>query len=179
MSTQSSPGWRTKGTLLQGRNCDYGCPCNFNAPPTHGTCDGTWIGHIDQGNYGDAGLDGLNFAIGAHWPAAIHLGNGEAFILIDERGDQAQRVGLLAVLTGQVGGPLGILVNTISKLHEPQYLPFDLKLDGANSSVRVGDAVELEMEPILNPVTGAEAYPGVVLPQGLLYSESTRASTKT
>ena len=179
MSTQTTPAWRTKGTLLQGCNCDYGCPCNFNAPPTHGTCDGTWVGHIDEGNYGDAGLGGLNFAIGAHWPGALHLGNGEGFVLIDERGDQAQREGLLAILTGKVGGPFGILANTISKMHEPQFLPFEVKLDGANSTARAGNAVALEMEPIRNPVTGAEAYPGLVLPQGLLYKESTRASSKT
>ena len=179
MATQTGVSWRTKGTLLQACNFDYGCPCNFNAPPTFGSCDGTWIGHIDDGSYGDASLNGLNFAIGSHWPKAIHLGNGEGFVLIDERADQAQREGLVAILTGKVGGPFGILANTISKMHEPQFLPFDMKLDGANSSVRAGDAVELVMEPIKNPVTGAEAFPGIVLPQGLLYRESTRASCKT
>ena len=161
MSTQTTPAWRTQGTLLQGCNCDYGCPCNFNAPPTHGTCDGTWIGHIDQGNYGDAQLDGLNFAKGAHWPGALHLGNGEGFVLIDERADQAQRDGLVAILTGKVGGPFGILANTLGKLHEPQFLPFEIKLDGANSTARAGNAVELEMEPIRNPVTGG---PGLSRP---------------
>ena len=61
MATQTGLTWRTKGTLLQACNCDYGCPCNFNAPPTYGFYDGAWIGHIDEGNYGDARLDGLNF----------------------------------------------------------------------------------------------------------------------
>ena len=117
--------------------------------------------------------------MGAHWPAALHLGNGEGFVLIDERADQAQRDGLLAILTGKVGGPFGILANTISKLHEPQFLPFEIMLDGANSTVRVGDAIELEMESIKNPASGAEAFPGLVLPQGILYKESTRASCKT
>ena len=159
MSTQTTLAWLTKGTLLQGCNCDYGCPCNFNAPPTFGTCDGTWIGHIDEGNYGDVRLNGLNFAIGAHWPEAIHLGNGEGFLLIDERGDQVQREGLVAIMTGKVGGPFGILANTLTKLHGPQYLPFDLKLDGAHSTARIGNALELEMEPILNPVTGAAVSP--------------------
>ena len=164
--------------MLQGCNCDYGCPCNFNAPPTPGNCEGTWISHIDEGIYGDARLDGLNFAIGAIWPQAIHLGNGEGFVLIDERADQSQREGLLAILTGKVGGPYGILANTIGKFHETQFLPFEIKLDGANSTVRAGNAVELEMEPIRNPVTGVESFPGVVLPQGILYKESTRASSK-
>ena len=179
MATQSGPNWRTKGTLLQACNCDWGCPCNFNAPPTYGSCDGSWIGQIDEGNYGDARLDGLNFVIGAHWPQAIHLGNGEGFVLIDERADQAQRGGLAAILTGKVGGPFGILPNTITPLHGPQFLPIEVNLNGANSSVKAGTAVELETEPIKNPVSGADAFPGVVLPQGLLYSTSTRASSKS
>jgi hypothetical protein len=179
MSTSAGPSWRAKGTLLQSCNCDWGCPCNFNAPPTHGNCDGAWIGHIDEGQYGNARLDGLSFAIGAAWPKAIHLGNGEGFVLIDQRANQAQRDGLVAVLTGKAGGPFGILANTISKLHPPQFVPFEIKVDGARSTVRAGNMLELEMEPIRNPVTGAEAYPGVTLPQGLLYKTSTRASSKT
>ena len=179
MTTQSGPNWRTKGTLLQACNCDWGCPCNFNAPPTDGSCDGAWIGHIDEGNYGDARLEGLNFIIGAHWPKAIHLGNGEGFVIIDDRADQAQRDGLVAILTGKVGGPFGILAGTLTQLHGPQFLPIELNLNGANSSVKAGTAVELEMEPIKNPVSGADAFPGVTLPQGLLYNTSTRASSKS
>ena len=28
--------WKLGGTLLIACNCDYGCPCNFNALPSHG-----------------------------------------------------------------------------------------------------------------------------------------------
>ena len=117
-------------------------------------------------------------SIGAHWPMAIHLGNGDGFVLIDESADREQREGLVAILTGKAGGPFGILATTISTLHTPQFVSFDLQLEGANSTVRAGNLLELEMEPIRNPVSGAEAYPGVVLPQGTLYTESTRASSK-
>ena len=36
--------WTMQGTLLQGCNCDYGCPCNFNARPTTGDWEGNWNG---------------------------------------------------------------------------------------------------------------------------------------
>ena len=176
--TTGSP-WSMQGTLLQSCNCDYGCPCNFNARPTHGDCEGTWSGYIDQGTYGNVQLNGLNFAIIADWPSAIHEGNGECQLLIDERASQDQRDGLLAILKGEVGGPWAVLKNTFSKYYDPQFVDFDTKLEGANSSVRAGKIYELEMEPIKNPVTGAEAFPGVVLPQGILYKESTRTSSKT
>lgn len=55
---------------------------------------------------------------------------------------------------------------------------YETNVDGANSSVKTGEFFHLEMESIKNPVTGAGAFPGVVLPQGMLYKESTRAFCK-
>ena len=171
--------WTMQGTLLQGCNCDYGCPCNFNARPTHGHCENSWSGIIDQGSYGDVDLAGLNFSIICDWPAAIHEGNGECQLLVDERANQQQRERLLTILKGEAGPPWSILKNTFSTYYEPQFVHYETKLEGANSSVKAGDFFHLEMESIKNPVTGAEAFPGIVLPQGLLYRESTRASCKT
>ena len=39
--------WELKGTVVIACNCDYGCPCNFNALPTQGKCEGTWTWHVD------------------------------------------------------------------------------------------------------------------------------------
>ena len=131
------------------------------------------------GSFGDADLAGLNFTIIGDWPAAIHEGNGECQLLIDERASQEQREGLLTILRGEAGPPWSILKNTFSTYYEPQFVSYETKLEGANSSVKAGEFFQLEMESIKNPVTGAEAFPGIVLPQGLLYKESTRASCKT
>ncbi|MDQ2944322.1 MAG: DUF1326 domain-containing protein [Candidatus Dormibacteraeota bacterium] len=59
-------------------NCDYGCPCNFNALPTNGHCEGGWIWHVKDGRYGNTDLGGLTFSIDADWPKAIHEGNGRS-----------------------------------------------------------------------------------------------------
>lgn len=170
--------WNLKGTILQSCNCDYGCPCNFNAPPTEGHCEGQWTWHVERGRYGETDLSGLNFSVAADWPGAIHLGNGEALVLIDERANEAQRQAILNLLGGQEGGPWAIVATTLSRIHGPQFVPYEVTLDGARSKLRAGNALALEMEPIKNPVTGAEAFPQVVLPQGFVYKESTRASSK-
>ncbi len=39
----SVPTWRMSGELLSACNCDWGCPCNFDAPPTYGHCDGFYV----------------------------------------------------------------------------------------------------------------------------------------
>ena len=53
--------WTVRGVEYGNCNCDYGCPCQFNAPTTHGNCQGVLTGHIDEGHFGDTRLDGLNW----------------------------------------------------------------------------------------------------------------------
>ena len=55
--------WRLTGTVLVACNCDWGCPCNFNARPTTGKCEGGWTWHVDKGSSGGITLDGLNFSV--------------------------------------------------------------------------------------------------------------------
>src|SRR2546428_12973842 len=68
--------WRMSGSLLGECNCDWGCPCSFDAPPSHGGGRGgyTWI--IDKGAYGDVRLDGLGVALPGRMPRAGHLRPG-------------------------------------------------------------------------------------------------------
>lgn len=60
--------WRLSGFLLGECNCDWGCPCSFDAPPTHGGCHGVYTWVVDKGTYGDVKLDGLAFALPGTFP---------------------------------------------------------------------------------------------------------------
>lgn len=179
MDTAVAVKWHLKGTVLIACNCDYGCPCNFNAPPTTGDCEGGWIWHIEDGQFGDTQLDGLNISMVADWPSAIHEGNGEAILLVDEQADDTQREALLSLLNGKAGGPWAVLTTTFSKVHEPQFVRFDITLNGEHTTARAGDVVALAMTPIRNPVTGAEAHPKAVLPEGFITKEGSFATSET
>jgi hypothetical protein len=133
--------------------------------------------HIERGNFDGVTLDSLNFAIMADWPAAIHEGGGEAILLIDERATAKQREALREIGAGEVGGPYAIFRNTYH-MAPARYVPFAVTIDGPHSKAKIGDVVELEVESIRNPVTGVELGPKVVLPQGMLYKDSTRYSSK-
>jgi hypothetical protein len=178
MAPEPATRWHLKGTVTLACNCDYGCPCNFNARPTHGHCEGEWTWHVVDGRYGDTALDGLNFTLAGDWPGAIHEGNGEALTLVDERADEAQRRAIHTLLGGQVGGPWAIIGRTLSKIHGPLFVPYEVHLDGVQSRVRAGHALELSLQPIRNPVTGAEVHPRVVLPQGFVWKEASIAASK-
>jgi hypothetical protein len=169
--------WRLTGRVLISCNCDWGCPCNFNARPTSGKCEGGWTWHVDQGSAGGVKLDDLNFSVYVNWPAAIHEGNGEGVILIDERADAAQRSAIEVILGGKVGGPWGVLAWTWPRIHGPYATSYDLVFNGVRSRLKCGDHVEVEGTPIKNPVSGAEAYPGVLLPQGIIVKKGNLGAT--
>jgi hypothetical protein len=171
MATQARTQWQLRGTVVVACNCEYGCPCNFNARPSHGHCEGGWTWHVAEGLHEDVRLDGLSFSMYADWPAAIHEGNGEAMLLIDERADERQRDTIRRFLAGEIGGPWAILVNTIAQFHGPRFVPYEVALDEYHARVRAGDALDLATAPIRNPVSGAEVHPRAVLPEGFIFKD--------
>jgi hypothetical protein len=173
-----TPAWNLRGTVLIACNCDYGCPCNFNALPTKGYCEGGWTWHVETGRYGETALDGLNFSVYVKWPGPIHEGNGHALILLDERADGEQRQAIETLIDGGVGGPWGVLGWTWPIIDGPHAARYELELDGVNTRLRAGEWLELAMEPIRNPVSGAEVRPGAVLPQGIILKRPDFGSSK-
>ena len=119
MTADAARPWTIKGTVLIACNCDFGCPCNFNALPTTGQCEGGWTWHIQEGSFGETTLDHLTFSLCVKWPGAIHHGNGEAILLVDERATDRQERAISTLVDGKVGGPWGVLAWTWPTLHGP------------------------------------------------------------
>ena len=67
MPTETKVKWSLEADYLQACNCDYGCPCEFEAPPTMGYCEGVGVWKILKGRYGNVALDGLGFGFAAHF----------------------------------------------------------------------------------------------------------------
>jgi hypothetical protein len=179
MSTATKVKWSIEADYLQACNCDYGCPCEFSAPPTQGFCEGVGAWKINRGRYGELTLDGLALAFAARWPKAIHEGNGTVCLFFDERADPKQREALMKIASGQEGGlPFEILITTVSKILEPQYVPFEFHMDGRNSRVKVGNAVTMAMEPIKNPVTGEAESVRVDHGTGFIFKEAECVSAR-
>lgn len=168
MVSHTPTKWQLTGTAYIACNCEYGCPCNFNAMPSQGFCEGGWTWRIDAGSVDDVVLDGLHFSVFVKWPGAIHHGNGEGVILVDERASETQRDAIAALVSGQFGGPWGILAWTWPKVHGPKPVPYRVHADGVRSSLAAGNCMQLESTTIKNPVTGADTHPSIVLPEGLI-----------
>lgn len=145
--------WTLKGLLLGACNCDWGCPCSFNARPTKGFCEGGYVWHIESGQFGELKLDGLTMAHAGHSPGAVHEGNLTSLIIIDERATALQRDALLKLSQGKAGGPWALFAAVTSKWLEPRFVPFNLQANGLNSRVEAAGVLEMALGPILNPVT--------------------------
>jgi hypothetical protein len=165
--------WSFEADFLQACNCDYGCPCEFSAPPTRGSCEGIGAWRIKKGSFGNVSLDGLALGFAARWPKAIHEGNGTACTFVDEKANAEQRAALLTIASGQAGGmPFELIVTTFSKILEPRFVAFNFQINGRNSSLKMGDAVLASFEPIRNPVTREPESVSVNHGTGFIFKEA-------
>lgn len=165
--------WNLTADYFQACNCAWGCPCNFNAPPTYGNCDGIVAWHIKKGTYGKTKLDGLTVAGAARWPKQIHEGNGTLAVYLDEKASAEQRQALLAVFSGQAGGgPFPIIASTISKMLEPKFLPIEFHASGKNSRLVVKGVMDVRLDAMKNPATKQEVRGKVVIPDGFIFQEA-------
>ena len=167
-----SVDWSIEGPHLVNCNCAYGCPCQYAAPPTDGTCKAVVAWRIDRGNFGDTRLDGLLAVNLYSWPGPIHQGDGQLQSIIDERADDAQRAALTAILRGDGADPgstmLQIYSAMCSKIHAPVFRAIDLAMDidKRTGHIRVPGLVDTDVEPLRNQVTGAEHRARIDLPMG-------------
>ena len=171
----AEPQWTIKGREFVHCNCAYGCPCQFNALPTHGDCRAVAAVEIEEGWHGDTRLDGLRIAMIVSWPGPIHDGGGQVVPIVDERADEAQREALLRIMSGLDTEPgatfFQVFSTTFETVHEPVFAPiaFDLDVEGRTARLDVPGAIEARGEPIRNPVTGDEHRARINLPHGFEY----------
>lgn len=181
----ASTEWSIKGTHFVNCNCAYGCPCQFNALPTDGTCKAVIAWQIDEGYYGDVRLDGLCAVNTYAWPGPIHKGGGQLQSIIDERADAKQRAALAAVLQGEGAAPGTIMLQIYramcASVHPALFAPIRLQVDpeGRTASLSVPGLVEATVEPIKNPVTGAAHRARIDLPMGKEFNLAEVASGTT
>jgi len=170
--------YHLKGVLLGACNCEWGCPCNFEAPPSKGFCEGSYLWHVQEGVYGQVALDGLNFSWCGHAPGPLHLGNLTSIILVDERAAGRQRQALEDMLTKNPDVmPFGIFQRLTSTCLGVRYVPFEIELKGTQSRARIPGILDYQLTPMKNPVTGEEEPATLLKPKGFTSKQQELCST--
>lgn len=170
--------WEIKGREFGNCNCSYGCPCQFNALPTHGHCRGFAVYEIERGFHGSTRLDGLRAAGIFRWPGPIHEGKGEGVHVLDRRATPEQRAALLRILRGEDTEPgatvFYVFSSTCDTLHDPLVadIAFEMDIGARTATAKIDGVAEAKGAPIINPVTGAEHRVRIVQPEGFEFAEA-------
>ena len=164
-----------RGALIGACNCDWGCPCNFEAPPTYGFCDGFYTMVVHEGLFGDVALDGATFVWGGHAPGAIHEGDGTSILIFDRSTTPEQGAAIERLWKGGgVGSPFDEFASVTTGWFGPHVADVDVTLDGIRSTVTVRGAAtfDLALSRVANPVTGKEEEMYVDKPTGFTSKHS-------
>lgn len=179
-STTQIPKWNMKADYVETRNCDYGCPCNFDGFPTYGFCRALVLYHVRNGSYGNINLDGIDVVFAASWPKAIHEGNGTTQLFVAKKATEEQRRAILDIFSGKAKGegPFALFAGTFKYVLEPQFVDIVVKMDGKRSSFSVHEIIDVQLESFRNPVTGEEQVTKIELPNGFIWKVVDAAKSK-
>lgn len=177
MPDSTSPKWFLETEYLQSCNCDYGCPCNYNALPTYGNCEALIAYHIRKGNFGDVKLDGINFAWGLWWPKAIHMGEGIGKVFVDKKASPQQVKAIEEITSGKHGGGVfAIFPSTLKTTLPTTVTNIEFHFDPYNGSFSVEGAGKMQGGHITNAKTGAKWEGELFIPGGFGFKRGTYMS---
>jgi hypothetical protein len=131
--------------------CDLICPCNatFDHGATYDYCRVTLVFNIREGQVDGTDIGGLKVALIADTPKVMTEGNWRLGVFIDERATDEQADKVVQVFSGQLGGPMGGLAPLVGEMLGVERAAIEVQDDGVRHSVRVGDAIDFEIEDIV------------------------------
>jgi hypothetical protein len=184
MSAQPQNGktpYRVKAESVEACNCQHGCNCQFAGFPNEGKCEFIIGYEVTDGRFGNVSLNGVRAVVAAKYPNAIHEGNGHVVLFIDDKASQAQVEAFATILSGKMGGmPWEALAGTIGRFEGPIRKPIDIKVAGERSHVRVPGAIELDLTPLRDIMTGKDKEVHIVYPKGgFFWNDAKIATTQT
>ena len=143
--------WNLKGSYAETCSCDLMCPCNFSFDhgATYDYCRATLVFNIRSGEIEGTDVSGLKAAVIIDTPKIMTEGNWRVGMFVDEHANDEQVEKLTAVFGGQLGGPMELLAPLVGEMLGVERASIEVVDDGLRHSVRVGDAIDFEIEDIV------------------------------
>ncbi|MDX6721894.1 MAG: hypothetical protein QOD44_2116 [Solirubrobacteraceae bacterium] len=175
--------WKLEGTYFETCSCDVVCPCtaSFGLPATRDRCRVTLVFHVTDGDVDGTDVSGLTVAAIADTPQVMAEGDWRLGVFIDSAASDAQADALGGVFSGQLGGPMEALGPLVGESLGVERAPIDVREEGLTHSVRIGDAIDFEIEDVV-PLGMESGEPvrmtGIAHPVGseLTIARATRSS---
>jgi hypothetical protein len=143
--------WTLKGSYAETCSCELMCPCNlsFDHGATYDFCRATLAFHIREGDVDGTDISGLRIAFIIDTPKVMTEGNWRMGIFVDEQATDEQADKLVQIFSGQLGGPMAGLAPLVGEMLGVERAKIQLHDDGLRHSVRIGDAIDFEVEDIV------------------------------
>lgn len=141
--------YRISGTYFENCNCDVGCPCgasNLVLPATNERCNFLMAFRITGGQVDGVDVAGAKLALLGDTPGQMSDGGWRVGVFFDSETTEAQRDALLAVFSGQQGGPPGLIAPMVGEMLGVEVAPIRYEEDGRRHSVTIGDVADIEVE---------------------------------
>jgi hypothetical protein len=174
--------WQIQGTYFETCSCEVVCPCTASLAlgATYDRCRVTLVFHVASGDVEGTDVSGLTVAALADTPKVMTDGDWKLGVFIDAAASDEQAEKLGAVFSGQLGGPMEALGPLIGENLGVERAPIEVSEEGLTHSVRIGDAVDFEIEDVVpfGVETGQPArLVGIFHPAGseLTVSKATRS----
>ena len=143
--------WQIAGTYFETCSCDVVCPCTASLAlgADNDYCRVTLVFHLTEGAVDGTDVGGLTVAAVADTPKVMTDGNWRLGVFIDEAASPEQAEALGAVFSGALGGPMEALGPLIGESLGVERAPIEVHEDGLRHSVKIGDAVDFEIEDVV------------------------------
>ena len=143
--------WRIAGSYFETCSCDVVCPCTASLAlgATHDYCRVALVFHVKDGEVEGVDVSGLTVAAVAETPKVMTDGNWRIGVFIDAAASDEQAEKLGGVFSGALGGPMEALGPLIGENLGVQRAPIEVREDGLTHSVKIGDAVDFEVEDVV------------------------------
>jgi hypothetical protein len=142
--------WNISGQYAETCNCDYLCPCipSGLTKSTHGYCVFAMGFEVERGEFDGLALDGRKFVVVARTPGEMSEGNWKVGLIVDDQADSRQQEALVAIVSGQAGGPMANLAPLIGEFLGVEAQPINFEGSNGSWSVKAGSAVDQALEGV-------------------------------
>ncbi len=140
--------WHIEGDYAEACNCDVACQCIWMERPDDGACTVSIAWHVEDGQYGDVDLSGLNAALLARSDEGVMFDPDVAWdvvLVVDEAADDDQRAAFEDIYLGRAGGLWATIADTHYGRADAVTAPITFERDGEEIAVTVGDFVSMEV----------------------------------
>ncbi len=143
--------WNLNGSYVETCSCELMCPCNLSLDhgATYDFCRVTLVFAIREGEVEGVDVGGRTVVAIADTPKVMTEGNWRLGMFVDDQATDEQFDQLVRVFGGQLGGPMAGLAPLIGEMLGIERAAIEVRDDGLRHSVRVGDAIDFEIEDIV------------------------------